>query len=514
MRLLILSLLLSTNLFAKSNILVITIDDFKPNLGSYGDHKAISPAIDALASRGTLFTSAYCQQSVCAPSRVSMFTGLRPDTTGVLDLHTYMRAINPDVVTLPQFFRENGYTTIGYGKLMHGAKNDDKDKSWSEFADSLPFNSDHPAPILDKFQDPKCHEIYKKLSKNGKKVKTPLLVNKLKALKAYPVSEAFDLPDDTYRDGAIAKLGIKRLKELKGSGENFALFLGFTKPHLPFNAPKKYWDLYDPENFELAAYRKQDKQRPNYAYHSYGELAAYSGYEIGKPVAEDKQRHLIHAYYACVSYVDAQVGKVLDELKKLDMEKDTIVVLWGDHGWHLGDHGIWCKHSNFEQATRAPLIISAPGMTAGQVSESSAEFIDIFPTLCDLSELQGPKALEGESLVPVLKDANATVKPYAVSQYKRWASHGYTMRKGRYRLTLWMPKNYFGFQKFDESQIKEMELYDYQKDPNETTNFAKHPEYANVVKDMKKSFAEFFASQYDEEKASRIPSLVKKHSRK
>ena len=512
----ILSLIvLPLSIFAeKANVLIITIDDLKPTLACYGDKYAVSPNIDSLADNGTLFTSNYCQQAVCAPSRISMFTGLRPDTTGVLDLHTHMRDINPDILTMPQYFKENGYLSIGYGKLMHGAKNDDKELSWSELGDDLPYNKNHPKPVLDKFQNPKAHQVFEKLNKTQKRLKTSLLQKEMKNKGAYLVSEAYDLPDGAYRDGAVAKAGIQRLNELAETKEKFFMVLGFNKPHLPFNAPKKYWDMYDPNKLPLAEHQKQDQQRPKYAYHSFGELAAYKDYQIGKAVDEKRQRHLIHAYYACVSYVDAQVGRVMDELKRLNLDKNTIVVLWGDHGWHLGDHGLWCKHSNFEQATRAPLIISAPNQKKGQVSQSPTEFIDIFPSLCKLTGLKIPEQLEGEDLSPILEDPKVKVKDYSISQYLRWANHGYTMRSGKYRLTLWMPKNYYGFMKFDENDIAEVELYDYQKDPNETTNFANNPEYAEVLRKLKKQFASYFASQYDAEKERTMPQFIKKNSRK
>jgi iduronate 2-sulfatase len=505
----------SLSLFAETqNVLIITVDDLKPNLACYGDEHAISPNIDKLAANGTLFKANYCQQAVCAPSRVSMFTGLRPDTTGILDLHTHMRDINPDILTMPQYFKDNGYLSIGYGKLIHGAKNDDKKLSWSELGDELPYNKDYPKPILDKFQNPKAHAVFDKLNKTQKRLKSSLLMKEMKNKGAYLVSEAYDLPDDAYRDGAVANAGIDRLNKLSESKEKFFMVLGFNKPHLPFNAPKKYWDMYDPENLSLAEYQKQDKQRPKYAYHSFGELAAYQGYLIGKEVDTERQRHLIHAYYACVSYVDAQIGRVMDELKQTGLDKNTVVVLWGDHGWHLGDHGLWCKHSNFEQATRAPLIISAPGFNKGQVSDSASEFIDIFPSLCQLTGLETPEQLEGKDLSPILENPKAKVKDIAVSQYLRWANHGYTMRSGQYRLTLWMPRDYYGFMKFNENDISEIELYDYKKDPNEKTNFANNPEYAEILKRLKKQFAAYFADQYDAEKAKTMPSLIKKHSRK
>ena len=193
------------------------------------------------------------------------------------------------------------------------------------------------------------------------------------------------------------------------------MILGFRKPHLPFNAPKKYWDMYDKKKIKIHPYQKPVVNGHNISYHTYGELTNYADHEKGQKVPEDMQKKLIHGYYACTSFADAQIGKVMKALDALKLTKNTVVVLWGDHGWHLGDHGLWCKHSNFEQATAAPLIVVAPGMKKAQRTQSHTEFVDIFPTVCDLAGLPKPQQLDGESLVPILKNAKAKVKDYSVS---------------------------------------------------------------------------------------------------
>ena len=515
---LLLSLALaSPALFAqnKKNILILNVDDLKPSLGCYGDSQAVTPQIDKLASRGTVMLANYCQQAVCAATRVSMYTGLRPDSTGIHDLYTHMRDINPDVITLPEFYKNQGYQSVGYGKILHGAKNDDKPRSWSERHDSdLPYNEDHPAPVIGKFQNPELMQLAKDFSIEGKRFNTGKFMAQLKKTNKYYATESLDLPDDAYPDGAVAKGGIQSLQKFAKTKDPFCLVLGFRKPHLPFVAPKKYWDMYDRSKFELAKNQRNSQNGISYALHTYGELGAYAGYQLGEPVIEAKQRELIHGYYACVSFVDAQIGKVMAELDRLDLAKDTIVVLWGDHGWHLGDHGLWCKHSNFEQATAAPLIVVAPGMTPNQKTTSQTEFVDIFPTICEFTGHQPPKQLEGDSLFPILKDASASVKDYSVSQYPRGGRIGYSLRAGRYRGVFWMKPGIISFSDFKEQLISDMELYDYKNDPTESVNQAKNPEYASVRKDMTKHLAHYFAKYNDPAKAKEMIAKMKKFSRK
>ncbi|NOR76375.1 MAG: sulfatase-like hydrolase/transferase, partial [Draconibacterium sp.] len=400
-------LTITINVFGqeKPNILFIAIDDLKPTLGCYGDNNAITPNIDKIASAGTLMASNYCQQAVCAPSRVSLFTGLRPEKTGVWDLKTRMRSVNPDVVTLPEYLLSNGYETAGLGKLIHGAKNNDP-QSWSipnKADENLVYAEGFIYPAHGKYQNEESHAVYleameKKLSSGGDVRSLMIEAN------VYPYAEFLDVPDDAYSDGAIASEGIKILEGFSKSKKPFFLALGFHKPHLPFVAPKKYYDLYEGTEFKISPFQEEAKNSPGLAYSGWGELRKYSGVPLEGILDDELQLELIRSYYSTVSYVDAQIGRVYEKLEELGLAENTIVILWGDHGWHLGDHGLWCKHTNFEQAAKTPMIISAPGYPKGQVSYSMTELVDIFPTICDLSGLEIPEIIQGESLVPILKD--------------------------------------------------------------------------------------------------------------
>lgn len=487
---------------AQPNVLFISVDDLKPLLGVYGSAEVKSPNIDRLASAGTTMMNNHCQQAVCAPSRMSAFTGLRPDSTRIWDLRTKIQDTRPDAVTMQQHFREAGYVTAGAGKIMHGARAEHP-PSWSipyVHHRNLPFNPAYPVPAHDNafYQNAKSHAVYNRMNDEG--------VRNWRARMAYmqdagamPSTEALDIPDDAYVDGAIAKWGSARLEEFSKGGDPFFLTLGFCKPHLPFVAPRKYWEMYEREAFDLAAFQRQAKDSPDFAYHSFGELRSYTDISrnFSEPVPDDKARELIHGYYACVSYIDAQIGKVLDKLEALGLAENTIIVLYGDHGWHLGDHGMWCKHSNFEQATKSPLIITAPGFDRGQKATGPTEFVDIFPTLVELAGLKGPAyPLEGKSLVPVLRDPSTRVKPFAISQYPRGGGRmGYALRNDRYRYVLWMRGQWRSTMPFKPELVEAVELYDYEKDPLETVNFAGRAEYATAEAGLRKQMLDFFASQ-------------------
>jgi len=311
----------------------------------------------------------------------------------------------------------------------------------------------------------------------------------MKAKGVSPASEFLDVPDDAYTDGAIANEGIKLLEKFSKIEKPFFLALGFMKPHLPFVAPEKYLALYENTAFELAPFREKASNSPDIAYTTWGELRGYSDIPSRGALSDEKQLELIQAYYASVSYVDAQIGKVYRKLEELGMADNTIIVLWGDHGWHLGDHGLWCKHTNFEQATHAPLIFSAPGFKGKQVSNSMTEFVDIFPTLCELTGMEEPAGLEGMSLVPVLQNPENKVKEYSISQYPRSGDiMGYSLRTGQYRLTWWI-KNYS-----DKSAVYEVyarELYDYKKDPDETVSVSGDKDYKNVEYQLSKKMKDY-----------------------
>ncbi len=480
----------------KTNILFIAVDDLKPLLGCYGDESTITPNIDALAKEGVLFENAYCQQAVCAPSRVSVFSGLRPDQTKVWDLKTNMRDVNPDVVTLPQYFKKHGYQTAGVGKLMHGAKHNDP-ASWS-----IPYKEDkhlgyaegYKYPANGKYQAKDIHKAYRE--SRQQKLGWKETNQYLKAKGLAPSCECLDIPDAAYEDGAVAVKGMELLKEMSASDKPFFLALGFHKPHLPFAAPKKYWDMYERSEIKQAAFMLPAEGAPKYAYHSWGELRNYSDIPQEGQVPADKQKELIHGYKACVSYVDAQIGKVMKRLDELGLRENTVVVLWGDHGWHLGDHGIWCKHSNFEQAVKAPLIISAPGMKKDKVATTMAEFVDMYPTLCELSDLPIGEQLDGQSLVPALKDPKKEVKGYAISQYPRGNNiMGYTIRDKQYRCTIWLKGAYRSEQVYAKPLVVASELYDYVNDPLEKVSLADNKEYDSIRQEMEKQLLDILNKQ-------------------
>ncbi len=330
------------------NVLFIAVDDLRPELACYGHPVVKSPNIDRLATDGTLFTRAYCQQAVCNPSRASLMTGLRPETLGVTDLPTHFRDKKPDAVTVAQYFKQHGYHTQGIGKIFHtGHGNRDDKLSWS---------------VQESFQKaprygPEGTRHLRELTREAKAKGVDVNDNKTRP-RGLPW-EAPVVADIELTDGSVAAKGIELLRQHKD--KPFFLAVGFVNPHLPFVAPKKYWDLYDPADIALPTNSYPPKDSPSYAWTNWGELRNYYGMPAKGALSEQQARQAIHGYWAATSYVDALVGLLLDELDRLELRQKTVVILWGDHGWQLGEHGFWCKHTNYEVATRVPLIISVPG---------------------------------------------------------------------------------------------------------------------------------------------------------
>ncbi|KPK57908.1 MAG: hypothetical protein AMK73_09655, partial [Planctomycetes bacterium SM23_32] len=379
----------------RMNVLFIAVDDLRPQLACYGHQQMVSPHMDALADQGVAFTHAYCQQAVCAPSRASLLTGLRPDRTTIYDLQTPVREALPDVLTLPQHFKRHGYATVSLGKVYH--HRDDDLPGWSE----RPW---HPHVAGYALEQSRALNEYRRRVSAGQ----------TSGLWGSP-TEAGDVGDDAYPDGATAEQAVRTLRQLE-SGP-FFLAVGFYKPHLPFCAPKRYWDLYNADEIDLADNPFKPRDCPDIAMHNWAELRAYYGIPPTGPLSGAMARHLIHGYYACTSYVDALVGRLLAELDGLGLRQETVVVLWGDHGWNLGEHGLWCKHCNFETSVHVPMIFRAPGMAGnGRRSNGLTEFVDIYPTLSDLCGLPLPDHLEGRSLAPLLGDPDAAWNEAAYSQ--------------------------------------------------------------------------------------------------
>ena len=479
----------------RPNILFIAVDDLRPELGCYGKAYIHSPNIDALAARGMVFDRAYCQEATCSPSRSSLLTGLRPDTTKVWDLVTFFRAAQPDAITLPQNFKKQGYFVQGIGKIFHGGLNDPA--SWSvpwvdpkapQYAlpESLAM-AGRPAKAADedlpdgKGASPENYSLPKTGERKGKSLgKKATKVKRSQPNSRGPIYECADVADDYYGDGKIADLAVKALQKVSHQNEPFFLAVGFHKPHLPWVAPKKYWDLYDPAKIALAPNPFYPTDAPSYAINGNdGEVRAYKLVPPRGPMSDATARKLKQAYFACVSYSDAQVGKVLAELDRLHLRTNTIVILWGDHGWKLGEHAAWGKHTDVENDVNAPLILSVPGMkNAGAHSRALVEFVDIYPTLSELAGLTMPHNLEGISFRPLLDQPDLPWKSAAFSQFPRGQKGGlmgYTMRTDRYRFTIWVARN-------DHTKVDAIELYDHKTDPQENHNVANIPENAGLVK--------------------------------
>jgi arylsulfatase A-like enzyme len=509
---------------SKPNILFIAVDDLKPILGCYGNTLVKTPNIDRLAKMATVFNSNYCQQAVCGPTRASIMTGRRPDVTQIWNLTTQMRDINPDIVTLPQYLISQGYETSGIGKIYHpsSAIGGVDPVSWSipylkskekDFAADFgePANGQYQlaatkalmTPEMIKERKQKNKELAQENDENPKSIKGPS-------------TECIDVPDNAYQDGVNALLAKEQIIALSKKEKPFFMAVGFSKPHLPFVAPKKYWDLYNRDEMPIAVFQEHAKNSPLIAYHQSGELRNYpditeyvtlpaDSLRIGLKL--EKQKELVHGYYAAVSYMDAQVGILLNTLESLGTLDNTIIVLWGDHGWHLGDHDLWHKHTVFEQATKAPLIIAGPGIKAGKTN-SFSEFVDVFPTICNLAGVPIPTPLDGKSLKPLMLKNTASVKEFSVSQYPRKLKKeeaaslgykksnlmGYTLRTERYRYTIWM-NDFTSKQAFETSKVYASELYDYEKDPLEKVNVVADNGYEKTSSELKEKMIAFFKSQ-------------------
>ena len=425
---------LQVNAEAQYNVLFIAVDDLRPLLGCYGHSEMHTPNIDRLAKQGTLFNRAYCQFPVCNPSRVSVLTGLRPDTTRIYDNPTDFREVLPEVVTLPQHFKDHGYHTRSVGKIAHGDAAWKDELSWSEPIWRRPWR------YVDK--------------------------------KTSPSWQALDVDDDELEDGKIANAAVEVLTEIKD--KQFFLAVGFNKPHLPFYAPSRYFNLYTTQDFKLPIDSSLPRNTPNIAANPKG-MKAYQDISNYPPFSEEKTLELTRAYAANVSYIDALVGRVLNQLDILNLTENTIILFWGDHGFHLGEHGLWRKNTLFEDSVRSPLIVSIPKQIhSGTTTDALVELIDIYPTLCDACQLPIPTEIEGISMVPVIEEPARQWKTAAFSQLVRVLNStsvdGYSMRTEQYRYTEWGNNGERG-----------RELYNYYTDPNETVNIVNLPENEELV---------------------------------
>lgn len=432
----------------KPNVLFFAVDDLRPELACYGRNQVISPNIDRLAADGVAFNRAYCQSPVCGASRASLLSGIRP--TAERAFKGYSHHADKDwgaPLSLPKHFRQHGYYTISNGKVYH--HRDDGAGSWSEDA-----------------WRPRGQWV-------GRGYVSPenRAIARLDEKGVGPAYENADVDDSVYPDGAIADKTISDLKRLKEMDKPFFLAAGFLKPHLPFNAPKKYWDLYNHDEIELADNPYRPKDAPDAAIHNWGELRQYHGIPKKGALSDEMARTLIHGYYACTSFTDAQIGRVLDELDRLGLRDNTVIVLWGDHGWNLGEHTLWCKHCHFQTSLVAPLIVSVPWIEGGARTDALTEFVDIYPTLCELAGLSAPEHLEGRSFVPLLRDPDRPGKKAIYSRY----FNGQSVRTDRYCYTEWAKGSARPYARM---------LYDHKLDPDENVNIAERPENAALVKEL------------------------------
>ena len=439
------------------NILFIAVDDLRPELNFYGAHHIQSPNLDKLADQSLVFNRAYCNIPVCGASRASLLTGMRPTRKRFINYSTRVDIEVPFATSLPKLLKQNGYTTISNGKNYHHNSDDSLAWDYKWFPEGNIRN----------------YQLEKNIIENG---------SANLAMGGASAFENAEVDDTAYFDGEIAQKGIEDLRRLKNNKEPFFLALGFMKPHLPFNAPKKYWDLYDSNQIELPESYVQPASTPKKAFHNYGELRNYGNIPKKGTLPEDLAKELIHGYYACVSYVDAQIGLVLDELERTGLADNTIIVLWGDHGWNLGEHQLWCKHVTFETALRTPLVVKIPGKTKGEKSNSIIEYIDIYPTLCELLGLEIPETVEGKSLVPII-NGQANSKDWAVCKFK----DAVTLIKGDLFYTEWTD---------DAGVAYERMLFDHTSDPLELDNLAEKIEHQEIVVELSKELRQKWGNDF------------------
>lgn len=436
----------------KSNILFVIVDDLRPELTVYGRSQIKSPHIDKLAKESLVFNRAYCNVPTCGASRSSLLTGARPTRSRYIGARTLKDEDNPDVVSLPLLLKNNGYTTISNGKIYDNS-----------YDDSLAWNEIWYPDLKYTYATEKYREI------------------RNKTLRGMPMENA-DVPDCAYKDGMIALKSINDLRKLKEDSHPFFLAVGFHKPHLPFAAPKKYWDMYNRPEISLPENYLQPETTPREAFHNYGELRNYETIPKRGHLDKALALELIHGYYACVSYIDAQIGMLMQELENLGLSENTIIVFLGDHGWNLGDHMLWCKHCTFESSLRVPLMVKVPGKTNGRFINTITELLDIYPGLCDLTGMEKPDHLEGESFVPLM-EGEKRHKNYAVSKFR----DAVILIEGSLFYTEWTDDNGEPYARM---------LFDHETDPLELDNLAEKVEYKTTVDELSKKLRERWGKDF------------------
>jgi iduronate 2-sulfatase len=465
---------------SRLNILFIAADDLRTDLGCYGNTEVKTPHLDALARQGVVFERAYCQQAVCNPSRASVLTGRRPDTLKVWDLQTHFRDTLPDIVTLPQHFKQHGYAAINIGKIFHNES--------GTRARKFPF-ADPPSWSQPPVRASGAHwqDWVVPGDPSGPKQKVGAV-------------QCVDAPDHAYFDGQIAEQACEALRAFGRSRESFFLAVGFWKPHLPFNAPKKYWDLYDRAKLTPPHPVSMPKGSPGIAHHRSSELRNYDGVPKDGPISPEQGAELRHGYYAGISFLDAQVGRLLETLREANLAANTLIVFWSDHGFHLGEHDLWGKTSNYELDARVPLIVARPGVTQNARSLALVELLDLYPTLVEAARLPVASGIEGRSLGSLLREPGGRGAEFAVTQHPhpfhggKATQMGYAIRDERFRYVEWRD--------LTSGAVTARELYDHSIDPRETINRFDDPSNRLVVERMEKRAATVVA------RGGRWPNLV------
>lgn len=443
---------------SKYNVLFIAVDGLRPSaLSCYGNTFAKTPNIDRLARRSLIFTNAFTQEASCAPSRASLMTGLRPDTLKIRSGNVHFRSVVPDVVTLPQLFKQHGYHTQAFGLVYHAHPAQPDDISWTT-----------PEQLLD---IPKRDEYL---------LPTNRVRGFINRMEKGTATESVEAPDNAYQDGQVTQLAIETLDRVYN--QPFFIAVGFKRPHLPYTAPKKYWDLYDRKEIPLPGDRSFPNCTPQQATLRYawsdstGEMRAYTDMPKKGSLTDDQMREVLHGYYASLSYVDSQVGRLLHSLDSLKILEKTIIVLWADHGIHLGERGLWGKNDLTDDATRIPLLISVPGMhQAGKKTNALVETVDVYPTLANLCSLQAPSILQGTSMTPLLDRPDRTWKEAIFNRYPRSGGRimSYSVRTGDYR--------YNEYIELSTGRLLDTELYQVVKDPLGYNNLVNDKTYKNVL---------------------------------
>lgn len=479
----------------KPNILFLSIDDLRPELGFYGNEEIITPNFDAFAEVSSVMLNTHCQAAVCAPSRASALLGYRPDSTRVWHLGDKFREINPDAVTMPQYFHKAGYYTVNIGKIFHNFMPDSV--SWDEpDLRPYPYNTeDH------RYRDAETYWHTEESIRIQTETRNELLETVDSPRKLYadgwnrgPAIEIADLPDSTYYDDKQISLAIQTMARLKDKDQPFFLGLGLFRPHLPFVVPQKYWDMYPPGSVSPAPNPKLPKNSPVMAANANYELKFYHNpHEIRRPeeapLPSEYADSLRRGYYASVSFIDAQLGRLIEGLKELGLYENTIIVIWGDHGWKLGDHNGWGKQTNFRIDTQVPLIVKAANQSKGQRIEALTELVDMFPTICDLAGVEKADYLQGTSLVPLFENPKLEWKPAVFTQFRR-RPHiskdgkeymGYSMQTKKYHYVEWYT---WDNQKKVKGDFAAVELYDHSNDLYETVNIAGEAENKALIEEL------------------------------